>query len=189
MRAPINLATEPFRKDRPLFVASAAGTVVLTLLLAFLITLIVSARSRAASTRSEIERLNRQIDALSAEQARLDMTMRQPGNAEVLERSVLLNALIERKGISWTRIFGDLEQVMPYNVRLMQIRLPQVSIRNRVTLDMVVGAQSPEPVLDFLRRVEGSPLFGPAEVSAYMPPGQNEPLYRYRVSVSYAQKL
>ena len=107
----------------------------------------------------------------------------------MLERSVLLNALIERKAISWTRIFSDLEKVMPYNVRLIQIRLPQVSPQNRVTLDMVVGAQSAEPVLEFLRRVEGSPLFGPAEVSVYMPPGQNEPLYRYRVSVSYSQKL
>ena len=66
-----------------------------------------------------------------------------PQNAVVLERSVLLNQLIERKSISWTRIFSDLEQVMPYNVALISVRLPQINSRNEVLLDMVVGAKEP----------------------------------------------
>ena len=61
----------------------------------------------------------------------------------VLERSLLLNTLIERKSISWTKIFADLEGVMPDNVRLIQVRLPQINSRNEVLLDMVVGAQGP----------------------------------------------
>jgi len=83
----------------------------------------------------------------------------------------------------------DLEKVLPGNVRLISIQLPHISGQGRVTLDMIVGAQAPEPVLDFLRRLEGSPLFGAAAVSTYMAPNQNDPLYRYRVSVEYAQKL
>lgn len=189
MRVPINLASEPFRKDRPVLVASVAGSIALGILLIVLVSSVVSARRRAASLRDTVDRLSRQVQVLSDRQAALDGTLRQAGNAEVLDRSVLLNTLIERKSISWTRIFADLEKVLPYNVRLIYIRLPQITSQNRVTLDMVVGAQSPEPVFEFLRRVEASPLFGPAEVPVYMPPGQNEPLYRYRVSVSYSQKL
>lgn len=189
MRVPINLASEPFRKDRPVLVASVAGSIALGILLIVLVSSVVSARHRAASLRDTVDRLSRQVQVLSDRQAALDGTLRQAGNAEVLDRSVLLNTLIERKSISWTRIFADLEKVLPYNVRLIYIRLPQITSQNRVTLDMVVGAQSPEPVFEFLRRVEASPLFGPAEVPVYMPPGQNEPLYRYRVSVSYSQKL
>ena len=34
---------------------------------------------------------------------------------------------------------------MPPNVRLIQVRLPQIDSRNQVLLDMVIGAQSPEP--------------------------------------------
>ena len=67
--------------------------------------------------------------------------MRRPENAEVLERSLFLNTLIDRKAISWTKIFEDLEKVMPYNVRLVSVRLPAVDSNNQVLLDMVVGAK------------------------------------------------
>jgi len=54
---------------------------------------------------------------------------------------------------------------------------------------MVVGAQSPDPVIELLKRLERSPTFGATSLLSSSPPTQNEPLYRYRVSVSYAQKL
>ena len=50
----------------------------------------------------------------------------------MLERSLLLNALVDRKSISWTRIFADLEIVLPYNVRVIHVRLPQINSRNQV---------------------------------------------------------
>jgi Tfp pilus assembly protein PilN len=188
VKIPINMASEPFRRDRPVVVASVAGCIAFALLLIFLITSIVSGRGRAKVTRESIARFTQQLDVLTREQAKLDATLRRPENAEVLERSVMLNALIERKSVSWTRTFADLEKVLPHNVRLMNIRLPQVNSANQVTLDMVVGAQSTDPLQDFLKKLEASPLFGPASVSTYLPPSQNEPLYRYRVSVNYAQK-
>jgi type IV pilus assembly protein PilN len=58
-----------------------------------------------------------------------------------------------------------------------------------VLLDMVIGAQGPAPVIEFLRNLQSSPRFGPATVHNSASPTDNEPLYRYRVSVSYAQKL
>ena len=38
-------------------------------------------------------------------------------------------------------------------------------------------------------RLEASPQFGATQVNNWLPPSQTEPLYRYRVSVNYAQKL
>jgi len=102
---------------------------------------------------------------------------------------VLLNNLITRKSISWTRIFADLEKVMPANVRLIAIRLPQINTQNQVLLDMVVAAQDPQPILDFLRKLEASSDFMGITGYTSQPPTQNEPLYRYRLSVKYAQKL
>jgi hypothetical protein len=119
LRVPINLASEPFRRDRPLLVGSAALAVVLTLLLIYQVGAIVSGRHQAADIRIAIERENTQLQAIAAQQAKLNATLRRPENAEVLERSLFLNTLIERKAISWTKIFADLEKVMPYNVRLV----------------------------------------------------------------------
>ena len=189
MRIPINLASEPFRRDRTILVATVSGCVALTLLLILLSITIFTGRGRARNTREDISRLTEQLRLLTAGQAKFDGTLRRPENSEVLERSLMLNTLIERKSISWTRIFADLEKVLPHNVRLIYIRLPQVTSSNQVTLDMVVGAQTPEPLQDFLKKLETSPLFGPASVPTYLPPALNEPLHRYRVSVNYAQKL
>jgi hypothetical protein len=189
MRIQINLASEPFRRDRPILAASSVCAVVLVALLGVLVFLVVSERGRQTDTRASVNRLNSELRSITAEQAKLDATLRQPMNAEVLERSLLLNSLILRKSISWTKLFADIESVKPDNVRLIQVRLPQINSRNEVTLDMEAGAQNPGQMIDFLKHLQESPLFGPTNTSRISPPTQNEPLWRYRVMVSYAQKL
>ncbi len=189
MRIPVNLSSEPFRRDRPILVASGACAVLLAGLLCLLIFLIVAERERAKESRAAVNRLNGQLRTVFADQAKLDAFLREPANAVVLERSLLLNQLLERKSVSWTRIFADLESVLPYNVKLISVRLPQINSRNEVMLDMVVGTKEPESVIGFLKKLEESPLFGPLELHSSLPPSQNEPLYRYRVTVNYAQKL
>jgi type IV pilus assembly protein PilN len=189
MRIPINLSSEPFRKDRPILIASAACAVFLVALLSMLVFLIVNERARAKDTRVAVNRLRAELRSTSAEQAKLDEVLRRPANAEVLQLSQMLNALIERKSISWARIFADLESVMPNDVQLVSVRLPAINSRNEVMLDMVVGAKEPGAVLGFLKRLEDSPRFGPIEGHSSLPPTQNEKLFRYSVTVSYAQKL
>lgn len=189
MRIPINLATDPFRRDRPMLVASAACAVVLLLLVAGQIFLILGARSSARDVRVSVEQADRRLRSINTEQARLEQILKQPENASVLERSLLLNSLVERKSISWTKIFADLESVTPDNIRLIQIRLPQITSQQEVLLDMTVGAQEPLPFTEFLTRLQASPLFGSVTVHSSAAPSQNQPLYQYRLSVNYAQKL
>ncbi len=184
----INLASQPFRRDRPVLVGGAVLSAVLVGLLVLLITIEVKGRSRLTDTRAAIAAFGKQVAALSGEQARLDTVLRRPENAEVLERSLFLNALLYRKGISWTRIFADLEKIMPYNVRVISIQ-PQVYERDQVYLNMVVGAESPAPVVDLLKNLESSEAFGATYPHSSLPPSQNDPLFRYRLSVSYAQKF
>jgi Tfp pilus assembly protein PilN len=184
----INLASQPFRRDRPIVVASFLLGGMLVILLITLISLAVSERSQVADTRRSIDALERQLKTLAAEQNRVDAVMRRSENAEVLERSLFLNTLLTRKGISWTRIFADLEKILPHNVRIMAIQ-PQVFDRQQLYLTMMVGAESTEPVEQFLWNLEGSDAFGATYVHSSLPPSQTEPLYRYRMSVSYAQKF
>jgi hypothetical protein len=189
LRVPLNLASEPFRRDRPLVVGSVALAVVLTLVLIYQAVAIVSERRHAADIRVAIARETAQLQRIGAQQAKLNATLRQPENAEVLERSLFLNTLIERKAISWTKIFGDLEKVMPYNVRLISVRLPEVNSHNQVLLDMVVGAKDVPPILELVKRLETSAQFGDTSVQSAAPPSQTDPYYRYHVTVTYAQKL
>ncbi|MFB3829158.1 MAG: hypothetical protein ACE15B_20495 [Bryobacteraceae bacterium] len=188
MRASINLASQPFRPNRPVIVGAAALGLLLAGLLGVLVSLAVMDRAQLADGRREVARLGAQLRTLQGEQARVDAVLREPQNAEVLEYSVFLNSLLYRKGISWTRIFADLEKTIPHNVRVISIR-PTVNARNEVTLDMVVGAESQAPVVNLVKALEASELFGEAYVHSALPPSQSNPLFQYRVSVNYAQKL
>ena len=78
---------------------------------------------------------------------------------------------------------------MPYNVRLVSVRLPQVDSQNRVLMDMVVGADDPAPILQFMDKLEKSPQFSPVRLATQIPPSQTDKLWKFRISVDYAQKL
>jgi Tfp pilus assembly protein PilN len=188
MRIPVNLAREPFRRDRPMLIGSALAGLALLGTLAFLISMIVSENQQSQVARVALARVTTQVAALEREQAKLDTSMRLPGNEIVLDRSVFINELIKRKAISWTRIFADLEKVLPPNVRILAVR-PALNAQDQVFLDLTVAADSQEPIIAFMIQMEGSDLFGSVALTTIVPPTQTDPFYRCRLTVNYAQKL
>ncbi len=114
--------------------------------------------------------------------------LQDPANSIVLERSLFLNQLLQRKGISWTRTFADLEVVLPPRVQVMQIR-PEVTLESMVHLDMQVGAETPADFIEFLKALEQSDIFEAPDLRGSSPPSENQPLFRYQLSVSYDQQL
>jgi len=187
MKIAINLASQPFRRDRAMLVASVTVSLLLCATLGVLVWLAMTDRTQLADVRRDISRQTAELQKVQAEQAKLDAILRRPENAEVLERSVFLNSLLRRKGISWTQILADLEKTLPYNVRIIQVR-PVVDAQNHVTLDMQLGAESPVPVIEAWKKLAQEP-FGSPEMMTQQSPTQAEPLWRYRVSVNYDQKL
>jgi type IV pilus assembly protein PilN len=188
MKIHINLASEPFQRVRAMALASAAVSLMLVVTLGTLVSLILTDRAQEAGVRQDIARLNRRIGQAQAEQARLASVLSKPENAEVLERSVFINTLLYRKGVSWTRIFSDLEKVVPYNVKIVNIR-PTLGARGQVLLDMMVASENPEPAVQLLIALENSPLFGDVLEQQMQPPTQADPMWRCRLTVNYAQKL
>jgi type IV pilus assembly protein PilN len=185
---PINLSSEPFKKKRSVLIASAFIAILLVAGLVMQITVIQRERHLARNNRGALSQLDRRLQVLNRDYANLSAQLRQPANTAVFDRSVFLNQLLQRKGISWTRLFSDLEAVFPPAVRLVVVR-PYLTADNEVQLDLVVGSASPEPVIDLIRKLESSNVFGATALLSSQPPSQNEPIYRYRLSVSYAQKL
>lgn len=188
MRVPVNLAREPFRHNRQMLVGSAVAALVLIVTLSLLIAQAITVRRQAQETQVVLNRINRQLADTRREQAKLDGQMHQPVNEVALDRIVLLNEIIKLKATSWTRIFSDLEKVVPPNVRVLSIR-PAINSRDEVFLDMQVAADAPDQIIDLIKKLESSDIFGSTTVSVITPPSQTDNFYRYRLSVNYAQKL
>jgi type IV pilus assembly protein PilN len=188
MKISINLASQPFRRDRPMVVASITVGLLLLGTLGALITLARADNEQLADIRKEVGGLRSQVAGLTKQEHDAEAVLRQPQNAEVLETSVFLNKLLYRKGISWTRILADLEKVMPPNMKVLNIR-PQVNGDGQITLDMIVGSEGPKAVIPLYQNLENSPLFSGLTQPQYTPPSQSDPLYRYRLTVNYVQKL
>jgi hypothetical protein len=190
----INLASQPFRRERAQNAAYALIAAVLTCTLAVLVILILHERSRAADLRRVIDAETRELNRYQREQTQFSVILAKPENSDVFSTSVFLNQLIARRAVSWTRAFKDLGTVMPSNMRLVGIRLPQVPTEDangvsHVQLDMMVGTDRPDALIELLKRLQESAMFGAASVVTQQPPSQNDPLFKYRVTVGYAQKL
>lgn len=190
----VNLASQPFRRERAQNAAYALISAVLVCSLLVLLVLILHEHSRAADLRRVIEAETRDLQRYQRDEAQFSTVLIKPENADVFSTSVFLNELIARRAVSWTRVFKDLGTVMPANMKLLGIRLPQIptedaSGTNHVQLDMLVGTDHPETVIELLKQLQASSLFGAANVVTQQPPTQNDPLYKFRVTVGYAQKL
>jgi short subunit fatty acids transporter len=188
MRIPINLASQPFRHNRALLIASSVLAIIMIATLVMLVSLARVDRMYKRECLKQIAVAQKQLDMIQKEQTAIEQDLRKPQNATVLEYSVLLNELLVRKGISWTRIFSDLEKIVPYNVRVLQIR-PTLDSHNKIYLQMVVGADNTMQLNSFIEKLEASDVFGATMVPIKTPPSQTDPLYRYQVTVTYAQKL
>lgn len=190
----INLASQPFRAERAQTAVLAAVCAALAVSLVVLGGLILHERSDALGLRQRLNAETAELKKMQRDQARFSTVLGKPENADVFATSVFLNEVIARRGLSWTRVFKDLETVMPDNMRLLGVHLPQTVAdegtgTNRVQLDMQVGTTQQDAVIGLLKRLEQSRLFGAATLVNQTPPTQNDPLYKYRVTVSYAQRL
>jgi len=158
MRIDINLATRPYEDSRQFWIYWGTGLALLGIATTLLLFMTVTGFMRARGDRTQIAKLEQQIAAYDREKAQAEAVLNQPQNRELRNQSRFLNELFERKAFSWTRVFEDLEQVMPAHLRVVSIR-PNVSGDNNVTLKLVVGGESQVQAIDLVRKMENSPHF------------------------------
>lgn len=188
MRVELNLATRPFGRSRSFWTASAAAGVVLLACAGWLVWSFSEKRELPPELVAKESNLQSQLNELNREEAEMLAGLRLPETIDVYDRSYFLNQLLTRKGISWTRTFGDLETVLPPRVLMMQVR-PEVTYDNNVRLEMQVGAETAQDFIEFLKALEGSERFGSPNLRGYSPPNDNEPYFRYELMVDYEQQL
>src|SRR5271157_3130449 len=172
MRLDINLATRPYEDAREFWARWGLGVGLLALLTVVLMALAVRGWIHAGRDRQTITRLREQISERDHERAQAQAFLDQTVNRSTRDQSQFLNGLIQRKAFSWTRVFEELEQVMPPNLHVVSLR-PELNEQNQVHLEMRVAGDTRAAAVDLVHRMEGSKHFQSAQLLQETMGGEN----------------
>jgi type IV pilus assembly protein PilN len=163
MRLDINLASRPYEDAREFWARWGLGVGLLGALTLFLLILTVRDWRKAGQDRHDIARLEQQIAERDNERAQAQAFLDLAANRSTRDQSQFLNGLIERKAFSWTRVFEDLERVMPANLHVVSLR-PELTDQNQMQLDMKVAGDTRAAAVELVHRMEGSRHFQGAQL-------------------------
>jgi type IV pilus assembly protein PilN len=174
MRLDINLASQPYEDTRRFWLrwGTTMGFVaILTLALVFIA---VTGWFNARRDRQQMSTLKQQIASRDNERTRAEVFLNQATNRSTRDKSQFLNELIQRKAFSWTKVFEELERVMPPRLHVVSIH-PEMTNDNQLAIKMVVAGESRERALDLMRKMEGSQHFEQTHVTQVMEQSGGKP--------------
>jgi type IV pilus assembly protein PilN len=158
MRVDVNLASHPYEDIRRFWLRWGGAVAALCLLTIILLYLAAAGWMVARKDRVQIDKLEAQVASRDRERANAEALLNQPQNRSTRDRSQFLNDLFQRKAFSWTRVFEDLERVMPPQLHVVSIA-PEMNNDNELELKLVVAGESRERAIELVRKMEGSQRF------------------------------
>jgi type IV pilus assembly protein PilN len=173
MRIDINLASQPYHDSRQFWSYWGTGLVLLSLVTALVMFLAATGFVRAGHDRAQISKLKDKIAAYDREKSEAEAVLNQPQNRALREQSRFLNSLFQRKAFSWTKVFEDLERVMPAHLHVVSIN-PGNSADNNLQIKLLVGGDSREQALDLVRKMESSNRFRQTRIESEKVESENQ---------------
>jgi type IV pilus assembly protein PilN len=165
MQIEINLATQPYEDSSRFWTYWGTGLALLGLATTLLVFLAGTSFMNASKDRAQMSKLRAEIAAYDQDKGRAEAILNQPQNRTLRDRSRFLNELFQRKAFSWTRVFEDLERVMPARLHVVSIH-PDMSADNGLEIKLVVAGDSREQALDLVRKMEGSKRFKQTQIES-----------------------
>jgi len=163
MRLDINLATRPYEDARQFWMRWGLAVALLALVTLSLLAWAWRGWSMAGRDREGIAILEDQIAERDKERIQAQAYLDQTSNRSTRDQSQFINGLIQRKSFSWTRVFEDLELVMPVNLHVESLR-PEMNDQNQMQLDMRVAGDTRSAAVELVHRMEGSRHFRGAQL-------------------------
>ena len=170
MRVRLNLATKPLETHRRFFLFSSATGALAAMVFLALGWHVNSVRKADAAFRLQIAGKLHRIDTLTTERHELERFFSEPSNAQLHDRATFVNTILDARSFNWTRMFMDLETVLPGGVRVLSIEPKQVN--GQVAVKLTVGAASEQEKQKFLRALEQSGTFSHLQLTNVHAPHQ-----------------
>jgi type IV pilus assembly protein PilN len=164
LRLNINLATKPYQDVRRVLLQWGGLVLLLAACTAGLLWMAVTNWQESREVSAKIAGLNSDLAALDRQHAEALTLVQLPQNRPVIDDSKFLNGLIARKSFSWTRVFMQLEEIMPPKLHVVSIQPELYPKTYTVQVHMTVAGTSRDAAIELVKRLEQSPSFHDARI-------------------------
>ena len=184
MPTKLNLASKPFSNRSLPWVVTTVIIVVSLVCLVFIVRSTGRANAQAAVVQKDINDLKQQELNLrkQADAIRNSLT------TEQLQTLAAAHTLVDRKHFSWSRLFADIESVLPGTVRVKRIAVRGVTTRGDETLadlELTVVAKTPATVTEMIAEMDRGGVFHAELRSQTLSRGRGETGAEYELAVIY----
>jgi hypothetical protein len=179
-----NLAARPFLNTRPVWLVAAAAGLLAALLVVANVVFFVRAGRTLSPLIEHRSRLAVEERALSARLSGLVAQLSKVPWKSLGARVNSTNVILREHNFSWLAMLDDVERVMPYDVRIVQIS-PDVG-PTEVDLYLRVVAKTREAMIELLENLVSDPSFSrPTPQSEATPEQSQSGSYQMALSVRY----
>ena len=169
MRLDINLASHPYEDSRQFWLRWGAGLAFLGIVTLVLLYSVIGGWIAASRDRATINKAEKQIASLNNESASKQALLNRPENRTMRDRSEFLNDLFQRKAFSWTKVFEELERVMPVRLHVVSIKPETDSDTGQLRIALLVAGESRERAWELVHKMEASKRFQQTYIKAESP--------------------
>jgi len=180
----LNLASKPFTNR------SLPWEIAIVLLVFALGAMVVIVRATAEANAKALE-VQRQIDTLKRQEQDIlkqeDDVKRSLTNDQ-LQSLKSAHELVNRKRFAWSRLFADLEAVLPGDVRVARIAVHEVRMQGGNTiadLELSVVSKDYSNVTDMMKTMDQQGIFHAEMVNQNLQKGKEEGGSEYELKVDY----
>jgi Tfp pilus assembly protein PilN len=183
----LNLASQPFRNRALPWTVTTVISIASIVALILIVRATVQTNAAAQAVQRDVTELQKQTQALArrTEEVKGALT---PEQVRTLRSA---HVLVDRKHFSWSRLFADLEAVLPGTVRVSRITVKDVTAqgdRTEADLDLVVASKSPTTITEMIAQMEREGVFRAELVSQNAQRGKGESGAEYEMSVHYVPR-
>ena len=165
MHLNINLASQKFEDVRRFYVRWSIGIGLAAALLLLLIGLAAMNYSSSSKSSQRIEELRARIDSLQKQRAAAERVSNLPENHDVNLQKNYWNRQINRRQLSWTQLFNDLQKIMPSRAYVSSVH-PEITLDNRLKLTLMIKGDTHDNGLELVKKMEKSSRFRGAAISS-----------------------
>jgi type IV pilus assembly protein PilN len=191
MRLDINLATHPYEDARRFWFRWGGALVGLGIVTLGLLFMVATGWMNASKDRKLMRQQQAEISARDRERSAAQTLMNLPQNAATRDRSQFLNDLFFRKSFSWTRVFEDMEQVMPPGLHVVSIH-PELDADNDLQIKLTVAGESRDRAIELAQKMEDSAHFQQTHIdeeTAQVGSNSASDLVQFQISALYVPGL